>query len=163
MFAEVTYRMATVHIIVCEIHLKQDLWNVVPSQRFCLVRFNHPLSSYNSYNHTETATTVIIAPSSFSNKSNELFHIKVICVNDAVLFVYFLFIVNQDYCPEYDPVDQTIQKDISTKCNSNFSRSYYNSSDIYFCKYTHIHSVLLAENKINTRDRRCSYIICCLM
>lgn len=38
-----------------------------------------------------------------------------------------------DFCPEYDPVDQTIQKDLATLCNSTSSRNYYNSSDIYFC------------------------------
>lgn len=37
------------------------------------------------------------------------------------------------FCPEYDPVDQTIQKDLATLCNSTFSRDYYISSDIYFC------------------------------
>lgn len=37
------------------------------------------------------------------------------------------------YCPEYDPVDQTIQKDLATLCNSTSSKNYYNSSDIYFC------------------------------
>lgn len=52
------------------------------------------------------------------------------------------FVVNKDYCPEYDPVDQTIQKDMVTLCNSTSTRNYYNSSDIYFCKYTHFHSVL---------------------
>lgn len=30
-------------------------------------------------------------------------------------------------------MDQTIQKDLATLCNSTFSRNYYNSSDIYFC------------------------------
>lgn len=38
-----------------------------------------------------------------------------------------------DFCPEYDTVDQTIQKDLATLCNSTSSRNYYNSSDIYFC------------------------------
>lgn len=38
-----------------------------------------------------------------------------------------------EYCPEYDPVDQTIQKDVATLCNSTSSRNYYNSSDIFFC------------------------------
>lgn len=38
-----------------------------------------------------------------------------------------------DFCPEYDPVDQTIQKDLTTLCNSTFSRNYYISSEIYFC------------------------------
>lgn len=38
-----------------------------------------------------------------------------------------------DFCPEYDPVDQTIQKDLATLCNSTSSRNYYISSDIYFC------------------------------
>eukprot|EP00105_Crassostrea_gigas_P012401 XP_011428381.1 PREDICTED: uncharacterized protein LOC105328989 [Crassostrea gigas] len=38
-----------------------------------------------------------------------------------------------DYCPEYDPVDQTIQKDFATLCNSTSTRNYYDSSDIYFC------------------------------
>lgn len=46
------------------------------------------------------------------------------CAKPKILF---------DYCPEYDPVDHTIQKDTATLCNSKFSRSYYNSSDIYFC------------------------------
>lgn len=56
------------------------------------------------------------------------------------------FIVNQGYCPEYDPVDQTIQKDLATLCNSTSSKNYYNSSDIYFCKLTHVHRLLLAKN-----------------
>lgn len=38
-----------------------------------------------------------------------------------------------EYCPEFDPVHQTIQKDQTTLCNSKFPRNYYNSSDIYFC------------------------------
>lgn len=38
-----------------------------------------------------------------------------------------------EYCPEYDPVDQTIQKDVATLCNSTSSRNYYNSSEIFFC------------------------------
>ncbi|XP_052707723.1 uncharacterized protein LOC128182978 [Crassostrea angulata] len=46
------------------------------------------------------------------------------CAKPKPLFVF---------CPEYDQVDQTIQKDLSTLCNSTFSRNYYNSSDIYFC------------------------------
>nr|XP_034335306.1 uncharacterized protein LOC105328989 [Crassostrea gigas] len=37
------------------------------------------------------------------------------------------------FCPEYDPVDQTIQKDTDTLCNSTFYQNYYNSSDIYYC------------------------------
>lgn len=37
------------------------------------------------------------------------------------------------YCPEYDPVDHTIQKDLATPCNSKFSQAYYYSSDIFFC------------------------------
>lgn len=37
------------------------------------------------------------------------------------------------FCPEYDPVDQTIQKDQATPCNSTSSLTYYNSSDIYYC------------------------------
>lgn len=46
------------------------------------------------------------------------------CAKPEILF---------DYCPEYDPVDQTIQKDMVTLCNSTSTRNYYNSSDIYFC------------------------------
>lgn len=37
------------------------------------------------------------------------------------------------YCPEYDPVDQTIQKDADTLCNSNSSTIYFFSDDIFFC------------------------------
>eukprot|EP00105_Crassostrea_gigas_P017947 XP_011435908.2 PREDICTED: uncharacterized protein LOC105334237 [Crassostrea gigas] len=37
------------------------------------------------------------------------------------------------FCPEYDPVDQTIQKDTTTLCNSTSTHNHYNSSDIYFC------------------------------
>lgn len=38
-----------------------------------------------------------------------------------------------EFCPEYDPVDQTFQKDTASLCNSTFNRTYYASSDIYFC------------------------------
>lgn len=69
----------------------------------------------------------------------------------CTIYWFSLFVVNQDFCPEYDPVDQTIQKDLATLCNSTFSRNYYNSSDIYFCKYTHFHSVHPLRI-INTRD-----------
>lgn len=46
------------------------------------------------------------------------------CAKPKILF---------EYCPEFDPVHQTIQKDQTTLCNSQFPRNYYNSSDIYFC------------------------------
>lgn len=46
------------------------------------------------------------------------------CAKPKILF---------DYCPEYDPVDQTIQKDFNTLCESNFSRNYFESSEIFFC------------------------------
>lgn len=58
----------------------------------------------------------------------------------ALVYLFPSFVLNQDYCPEYDPVDQTIQKDTATLCNSKLSRNYYNSSDIYFCEYTFFHS-----------------------
>lgn len=38
-----------------------------------------------------------------------------------------------DYCPEFDPVDQTIQRDHETLCNSNSTRRVYKSSEIFFC------------------------------
>lgn len=38
-----------------------------------------------------------------------------------------------DYCPEYDPVDQTIQKDTSSWCKPSLPRRHYNSSEIFFC------------------------------
>lgn len=38
-----------------------------------------------------------------------------------------------DYCPEFDLVNQTIQKDTNTLCNSSFSERIYNSSNIFFC------------------------------
>lgn len=37
------------------------------------------------------------------------------------------------YCPEYDQVDQTIQKDEDTLCNSTSSTIFFPSSDIFFC------------------------------
>lgn len=38
------------------------------------------------------------------------------------------------YCPEYDPIGRTIQKDIYTPCNSSdSSQIYYSSSDLFFC------------------------------
>lgn len=46
-----------------------------------------------------------------------------------VSFIHFL-----GYCPEYDPVDQTIQKDADTLCNSNSSTIYFFSDDIFFCE-----------------------------
>lgn len=46
------------------------------------------------------------------------------CAKPEILF---------DYCPEFDPVHQTIQKDTATLCNSTSTRNYYSSSDIYFC------------------------------
>lgn len=39
-----------------------------------------------------------------------------------------------DYCPEYDPIGQTMQKDIYTPCKpSNPSERFYSSSDLFFC------------------------------
>lgn len=46
------------------------------------------------------------------------------CAKPKILF---------EFCPEYDPVDQTFQKDTASLCNSTFNRPYYESSDIYFC------------------------------
>lgn len=46
------------------------------------------------------------------------------CAKPEILFYY---------CPEYDSVDQTIQKDWDTLCNSTSTQNYYKSSDIYFC------------------------------
>lgn len=39
-----------------------------------------------------------------------------------------------DYCPEYDSIGQTVQKDIYTPCKpSNPFERLYNSSDLFFC------------------------------
>lgn len=39
-----------------------------------------------------------------------------------------------EYCPEYDPIGRTIQKDIYTLCNPlESSEKIYNSSDLFFC------------------------------
>ncbi|XP_052709677.1 uncharacterized protein LOC128184286 [Crassostrea angulata] len=39
-----------------------------------------------------------------------------------------------DYCPEYDPIGERIQKDIYTLCKpSNPLQIFYRSSDIFFC------------------------------
>lgn len=148
MFAKVTCKMETAGIIVCVTLLKQDLWNFVPNQRYFLVRFNHPptilpyqkKSQTHMYNHHDN-----LSPTTFFKENHWIDHNYVTCVNN-VLFIGFLlqFKIYEDYCPEYDPVDQTIQKDLATLCNSKFSRTYYYSSDIYFCKYTHFHSVPLA-------------------
>lgn len=46
------------------------------------------------------------------------------CAKPKILF---------EFCPEYDPVDQTFQKDTASLCNSTSNRTYYASSDIYFC------------------------------
>lgn len=41
-----------------------------------------------------------------------------------------------DYCPAYDRKGQQIQKDESRPCNSSSSRSFYNSSELFFCDLT---------------------------
>lgn len=46
------------------------------------------------------------------------------CARPKILF---------EFCPEYDPVDQTFQKDTASLCNSTSNHTYYTSSDIYFC------------------------------
>lgn len=55
-----------------------------------------------------------------------------------------------DYCPEFDPVDQTIQKDHETLCNSSFSRRIYNSSDIYFCDPGSCLKLIVIESTVRT-------------
>lgn len=38
------------------------------------------------------------------------------------------------YCPEYDPIGRTIQKDIFTRCKPSYpSQEFYRSSDLFFC------------------------------
>lgn len=46
------------------------------------------------------------------------------CAKPKILFIY---------CPEYDPVDQTIQKDEDTLCNSTSSTIFFLSSNIFKC------------------------------
>lgn len=46
----------------------------------------------------------------------------------------FIFLF-KDFCPEYDPIGRTIQKDIYTRCKpSNPLHLFYRSSDLSFCK-----------------------------
>lgn len=52
-----------------------------------------------------------------------------------VVNIFLFFFVIKDYCPEYDPIGQTMQKDIYTPCKpSNPSERFYSSSDLFFCK-----------------------------
>lgn len=46
------------------------------------------------------------------------------CAKPKILFTY---------CPEYDPVDQTIQKDEDTLCNSTSNTIFFLSSNIFVC------------------------------
>lgn len=41
-----------------------------------------------------------------------------------------------DYCPAYDRSGQQIQKDESRPCNTSSSRTYYNSTELFFCDLT---------------------------
>lgn len=41
-----------------------------------------------------------------------------------------------DYCPAYDRKGYQIQKDESRPCNTSSSRTYYNSSELFFCDLT---------------------------
>lgn len=41
-----------------------------------------------------------------------------------------------DYCPAFDRKGYQIQKDESRPCNTSSSRTYYNSSELFFCDLT---------------------------
>lgn len=41
-----------------------------------------------------------------------------------------------DFCPAYDRRGQQIQKDESRPCNTTSSRTYYNSTELFFCDLT---------------------------
>lgn len=41
-----------------------------------------------------------------------------------------------DFCPAYDILGENIQKDKSRPCNTTSSRTYYNSTELFFCDLT---------------------------
>lgn len=52
-----------------------------------------------------------------------------------IVNIFLLYFIIKEFCPEYDPIGERIQKDIYTLCKpSNPSQIFYRSSDIFFCK-----------------------------
>lgn len=41
-----------------------------------------------------------------------------------------------DFCPAFDKLGEHIQKDESRPCNTSSSRTYYNSTELFFCDLT---------------------------
>lgn len=50
-----------------------------------------------------------------------------------------------DYCPAYDRRGQQIQKDESRPCNTTSSRTYYNSTELFFCDLTNCLDSFVSE------------------
>lgn len=61
-------------------------------------------------------------------------HIVEFCAKPKVLF---------GFCSMYDREGQSIELDISTLCNTSYTRIYYNSSDLYFCDPSNCHQLHL--------------------
>lgn len=76
----------------------------------------------------------------FRNKIKiDLIYVHAKCVLYITHCIRVSFIHFIAYCPEYDPVDQTIQKDDDTLCNSISSIIYFYSSDIFVCEYNYFY------------------------
>lgn len=123
---QTTHKMAAAHIIVCVILIKQVLWNFVQNPKSSLVRFHL------------TIHTSVTLEYSYDILVFNFYVFTTLCEcmsNNAMLMFLLLFLVIKEYCPEYDPIGRTIQKDIYTLCKpSDPLEKVYRSSDLFFCK-----------------------------
>lgn len=99
---------------------------------------------------TEKIVSSCFGVSEFSRKCSEVCggfkgRYKYHCMRDSLKRNVFAFCAIPkllfDYCPEYDRKGKRIQIDISTKCTTDVSKRYYNSSDISFCDSDRCHQL----------------------
>lgn len=88
-----------------------------------------------SFDHSHKGKTHEYSYETFVFDLYFFYYIVWMHVELRIVNIFLLFFVIKDYCPEYDPIGQTIQKDIYTKCKPSDSlQKFYRSSDIFFCK-----------------------------
>lgn len=127
-YVKTTYKMVAAHITACVILTKQVLWNFVQNPNYSLVRLSLTIHTTLEYSY-DIQMILLFLIRTFLTTLYE-------CTSNSAMWIFLLlYFVTKGYCPEYDPIGRTIQKDIFTRCKPSYpSQEFYRSSDLFFCK-----------------------------